>query len=350
MAACAEAGAAVCHLHVREEDGSPSSRPELFVEALDLIRERTPIVTMVSTGGAVWMPMEAPDDGPRRPAGPGRGRDGLDDFGEDAFVTVPADARRVVERAVELGIGLEAEMFDVGHVVAAVRLLGRGELPPPLRANVVFGVPGGIDATPEALEAMLRPLPPGTHWSITAVGQHQRRMLGLAILRGAGGIRVGFEDGVYLRRGVPAASNAELVADACRARAHARAPGRDGRRGAGAARLPAPGRVGLGRVRPRRADGRSSRAGRAASAAPPVSASPVPGRTSPSTSARSRRGRGDRRGDPCPRARGARGRSRRDPTRRGRADGRGGDASSATAACTCSSTTPASTRRDRSSR
>ena len=106
-------------------------------------------------------------------------------------------------------------MFDVGHVVQAVRMLERGELPPPLRANLVFGVPGGIDATPEALEAMLRPLPRDTHWSITAVGRHQRRMLALAILRGAGGIRVGFEDGVYLRRGVLASSNAELVADAC---------------------------------------------------------------------------------------------------------------------------------------
>ena len=94
-------------------------------------------------------------------------------------------------------------------------MLERRELPSPLRANLVFGVPGGIDATPEALEAMLRPLPPDTHWSITAVGRHQRRMLGLAILRGAGGIRVGFEDGVYLRRGVLAGSNAELVADAC---------------------------------------------------------------------------------------------------------------------------------------
>ena len=62
---------------------------------------------------------------------------------------------------------------------------------------------------------MLRPLPTDTHWSITAVGRHQRRMLALAILRGAGGIRVGFEDGVYLRRGELASSNAELVADAC---------------------------------------------------------------------------------------------------------------------------------------
>jgi 3-keto-5-aminohexanoate cleavage enzyme len=136
-------------------------------------------------------------------------------FGDDVFVTIPADARRVIERAHELGIGLEAEMFDVGHVVAAVRMLDRGQLPPPFRANLVFGVPGGIDASPEALDAMLRPLPPETQWSITAVGRHQRRMLALAALRGAGGIRVGFEDAVFLRRDLLAASNAELVADAC---------------------------------------------------------------------------------------------------------------------------------------
>ena len=215
VAACAEAGASVCHLHVREEDGSPSSRRELFDEAIALIRERTPIVTMVSTGGAVWMPMEERLTGLE--AGPDLAgvETGSMNFGEDPFVTVPADARRVVARAEELGIGLEAEMFDVGHVIAAVRMLERGELPPPLRANLVFGVPGGIDATPEALEAMLRPLPSGTHWSVTAIGRHQRRLLALAILRGAGGIRVGFEDGVYLRRGVLASSNAELVADAC---------------------------------------------------------------------------------------------------------------------------------------
>jgi 3-keto-5-aminohexanoate cleavage enzyme len=215
VAACAEAGASVCHLHVREEDGSPSSRRELFEEAVALIREQTTIVTMVSTGGAVWMSIEERITGLEARPDLAGVETGSMNFGEDPFVTVPADARRVVERATELGIGLEAEMFDVGHVVSAVRMVERGELPPPLRANLVFGVPGGIDAAPEALAAMLRPLAPGTHWSITAVGRHQRRILALAILHGGGGVRVGFEDGVYLRRGVLAASNAELVADAC---------------------------------------------------------------------------------------------------------------------------------------
>src|SRR5262249_22487693 len=216
VAACAEAGASVCHLHVREEDGAPSSRPELFVEAIALIRERTPIVTMVSTGGAVWMPMEQRMTGLEARPDLAGVETGSMNFGEEAFTTLPADARRVVERAGELGIGLEAEMFDVGHVVAGVRMLERGELPPPLRANLVFAVPGGIDATPEALDAMLRPLPPSTHWSITTIGRHQRRMLAVAVLRGAGGIRVGFEDGVYLRRGGLASSHPPLVPDADR--------------------------------------------------------------------------------------------------------------------------------------
>jgi 3-keto-5-aminohexanoate cleavage enzyme len=215
VAACAEAGASVCHLHVREVDGSPSSRRELFEEAIALIRERTPIVTMVSTGGAVWMSIEERRTGLEAMPDLAGVETGSMNFGEDPFVTAPADARRVVDRATELGIGLEAEMFDVGHVVTAVRMVERGELPLPLRANLVFGVPGGVDAAPEALASMLRPLAAETHWSITAVGRHQRRMLALAILHGSGGVRVGFEDGVYLRRGTLAASNAELVADVC---------------------------------------------------------------------------------------------------------------------------------------
>ena len=212
--ACAEAGAAVVHIHVREEDGSPSSRPELFAETIERIRAGSPMITMVSTGGAVSMSMEERMTGLEARPDLSGVETGSMNFGDDLFVTSPPDSRRVVERATALGIGLEAEMFDVGHVVQGVRMLERGELPAPLRANLVFGVPGGIDASPEALSAMVRPLPAGTHWSITAVGRHQRRMLALALLNGAGGIRVGFEDGVYLRRGVLAASNAELVADA----------------------------------------------------------------------------------------------------------------------------------------
>jgi 3-keto-5-aminohexanoate cleavage enzyme len=80
-----------------------------------------------------------------------------------------------------------------------------------MRINLVFGVPGGIDASPEALNAMLRPLPPETFWTVTCIGRHQPRMLALGCLLGAPGIRTGLEDAVYLSRGVLAPSSAALV-------------------------------------------------------------------------------------------------------------------------------------------
>jgi 3-keto-5-aminohexanoate cleavage enzyme len=128
VAACAEAGASVCHLHVREDDGSPSSRPALFEEAVALIGDRTPIVTMVSTGGAVWMSIEERITGLEARSDLAGVETGSMNFGEDLFVTSPTDGRRVIQRATKLGIGLEAEMFDVGHVVQAVRMLERGVL------------------------------------------------------------------------------------------------------------------------------------------------------------------------------------------------------------------------------
>jgi 3-keto-5-aminohexanoate cleavage enzyme len=95
--------------------------------------------------------------------------------------------------------------------VSAVRWLDEGLLPSPMRINLVFGVPGGIDASPEALAAMVRPLPPETFWTVTCIGRHHQRLLGLALLMGAPGIRTGLEDVSYISRGVHAPSNAALV-------------------------------------------------------------------------------------------------------------------------------------------
>jgi 3-keto-5-aminohexanoate cleavage enzyme len=209
-----EAGATVSHLHVREPDGTPSGRLELFRETIDRIRADSEMLTMVSTGGAVGMGIDERSTGIE--AGPDIAgvETGSLNFGEEPFVTTPEQARGIIDRAVARKIALEVEAFDVGHVVAALRMVEQGQLPSPLRVNLVLGVPGGIDASPSGLRAMLDPLPAGTPWTVTAVGRHQRRMLALALLHGASGIRVGLEDNVYRRRGVLAGSNAELVEDA----------------------------------------------------------------------------------------------------------------------------------------
>jgi 3-keto-5-aminohexanoate cleavage enzyme len=207
----AEAGATVVHLHVREDDGTPSGRPELFKDVIERIRAGSDLLTMVSTGGSNEMTIAERTTGLEAQPDISGVESGSMNFGDDTFITPPQAGRGIIERATGAGIALEVEAFDVGHVISAIRWLEEGILPPPLRINLVFGVPGGIDASPEALAAMVRPLPPGSFWTVTCIGRHHPRMLALALLHGAPGIRTGLEDVAYLRRGVLAPSNAALV-------------------------------------------------------------------------------------------------------------------------------------------
>jgi 3-keto-5-aminohexanoate cleavage enzyme len=209
--AAAQAGASVVHLHVREDDGTPSGRPELFMDVITRIREGSRLITMVSTGGSNDMTIEERATGLEAHPDLSGVESGSMNFGDETFITPPPAARGIIERAMQAGIGLEVEAFDVGHVATAVRWLEDGVIPDPMRINLVFGVPGGIDASPEALAAMLRPLPPETFWTVTCVGRHHPRMLALALLHGAPCIRTGLEDAVYISRGVLAPSNAALV-------------------------------------------------------------------------------------------------------------------------------------------
>jgi 3-keto-5-aminohexanoate cleavage enzyme len=206
----AAAGATVVHLHVREDDGTPSGRPELFIDVMERIRAGSDLITMVSTGGSNDMTIEERTTGLEAKPDLSGVESGSMNFGDDTFITPPKAGRGIVQRALSLGIGLEVEAFDVSHVISAVRWLEEGLLPSPMRINLVFGVPGGIDASPEALAAMIRPLPPETFWTVTCVGRHHPRMLALGLLNGASGIRTGLEDAVYLRRGVLAPSSAAL--------------------------------------------------------------------------------------------------------------------------------------------
>jgi 3-keto-5-aminohexanoate cleavage enzyme len=222
--ACREAGAAVAHLHVREDDGTPSASADLFRQAVDGIRAACDIITMVSTGGAMGMTIEERSTGlEARPDMSGIETGSLN-FGRDLFPTLPHETEGIAARAAELGIPLEVEAFEIGHIDAAIDFARRGVLPAPLRVNIVVGCPGALAATSHNLTAAVAALPEDATWSVTAIGRHQTRMLTLGLLLGATCVRVGFEDNVYLRRGQLAASNAELVEQIA---AIARSLGRD---------------------------------------------------------------------------------------------------------------------------
>src|SRR5207244_101219 len=48
---CEQAGAAVIHVHCRDENERPTSRFEIFQETVDKIRKRTKLIVMTSTSG-----------------------------------------------------------------------------------------------------------------------------------------------------------------------------------------------------------------------------------------------------------------------------------------------------------
>jgi 3-keto-5-aminohexanoate cleavage enzyme len=224
---CREAGAAVIHLHAREPDGTPTQSRVRFKEFIEAIRARTDVIIQTSTGGAVGMTIEErcqplelrPEMATLNIASM--------NFGDDVFLNRRKDVEGVAGMIKERKITGEIEVYDVGHLDAARALLAKGLISAPLHFQFVLGIPGGIGATPRALEAMVAELahgfPADTTWAVAAVGRHQLPMAEVAIRRG-GHARVGLEDNIYLSKGVLAKGSHELVEQAA---GFARAAGRE---------------------------------------------------------------------------------------------------------------------------
>lgn len=222
-ARCADAGAAVIHLHVRKPDGSPSQSAELFGEAIEAIRAKTDVVVQVSTGGAVGMALEERLGGLACRPDMATLNCGTMNFGDDVFVNTRPQVRDLAGRIAASGAVVELECYEIGHLDEGLGLARAGLLPSPLHVQFVLGVPGGAGAREAVLRFLVSELPPGSHWGCAAVGRHQRPMTELA-LRLGGNARVGLEDNIYLEKGVLAEGSAPLVE---RAAAYARSLGRE---------------------------------------------------------------------------------------------------------------------------
>ncbi len=120
----------------------------------------------------------------------------------------------LLEAMRRLGIKPEHECFDLGHVGSLAPLLDMGLLDPPLHADFVMGVVGGVPASARNLAAMADNLPGGRHhWGVIGIGREQWMLVAAALTLG-GSVRVGLEDNFYLPGGEMARSNGELIAQA----------------------------------------------------------------------------------------------------------------------------------------
>jgi 3-keto-5-aminohexanoate cleavage enzyme len=211
---CCQAGAAIAHIHVRDpETGDPDFKIELFREVMDRIRHECDMIVNLTTSGLF---LSGPDLIEKRlqPVTLRPEICSLDlgsmNFPDAAFVNSPEWGKTAAERMREYGVKPEIEVFDVGHIYQATAWIKEGLIDDPPYFQLCMGVKWGIEATPENLLFMKSKLPPNARWSALGVGRAQLSMIALGILLG-GNIRVGFEDNVYLRKGVLAKSNAQLV-------------------------------------------------------------------------------------------------------------------------------------------
>jgi uncharacterized protein (DUF849 family) len=213
--ACAEHGASVIHVHIRDGAAQPTLDLGRLRETVTALREATDLVVQLSSGGAVTDPeaarlrvLDAEPDAASCTMG-------TVNFGADVFLNRWGFVVELHRRMREREIVPEYEIFDLGHLAALHRLLDKHG--PPygghVHCDLVMGVPGGMPGTVQALTAAVQLLPAGATFAATGVGRTTVPVL-LAALSAGGHLRVGMEDTLTFAPGQPVRDNAQLVARA----------------------------------------------------------------------------------------------------------------------------------------
>ena len=209
------AGAAVVHVHVREpKSGAPAFERDYFAEVVERVRAESDLLINLTTSG---FNIKGPDVGEQRlmplelkPDLCSLDVGSLNFRGGRVFVN-PADWVETAAKAMlEAGVKPEMEVFELGHIRQATDVIGKGLVADPPYFQLCLGIPWGAPADLETLMAMRSRLPQGAAWSALATGANQLPITTHALIMG-GHVRVGFEDNLYLSRGVLADSNARFV-------------------------------------------------------------------------------------------------------------------------------------------
>ncbi len=227
----AKAGAAIAHIHVRENDGKPSRRLELYKEVVDRIRSsETDIILNLTTGmggdldiGQGKNPLEF---GPLTDMANVSERIsnaeqflpeictldcGSLNFGDSSLIVVntPNDLRKAAKKLKEIGVKPEIEAFDTGNMWFGSQLYKEGLLSNPPMFQLCLGIPWGAPASPLVMKAMIDIMPKEAIWSGFAISKNQMPYVKKTVQMG-GNPRVGLEDNLYLSKG-KLATNPQLV-------------------------------------------------------------------------------------------------------------------------------------------
>ena len=209
---CWRAGAAVVHIHVRDEQERVTCDPERYRKVSDVIRASgADIIINWSTGGGAGLTTDEQRTAPVRLGPELASFDcGSTNFGQGVFINSPGFLERLAREMDEHLVTPEIEIFDTGMIQVAKDLIQAGLLRPPHWFQFVLGVRGAAPATARELTHMVDSLPPGSRWSVCAIGREQLPMNMIAMAMG-GHARTGLEDNIYYSYRQLATSNAQLV-------------------------------------------------------------------------------------------------------------------------------------------
>ncbi len=208
-----EAGASLVHVHVRNDDESPSSKPELFAQVQEGVRKHCPgMIIQFSTGG--------------------RGRDqtarasmlhlrpdmaslatGSVNFPTNIYENPPDFVEGLARSMLEYDIKPEIEVFDLAMLYNAANLAKKGLLKGAPHVQFVLGIANALPARRtvfDFLRSELAALMPEATWVAAGTGRFQWEV-NQWCLEAGGHVRTGLEDNIKFDSTRLAANNAELV-------------------------------------------------------------------------------------------------------------------------------------------
>ena len=209
-----EAGATLVHIHVRNDDESPSSDPERFGRVQEGVRTHCPgMIVQFSTGGRGRDQAARGNALDQRPDMASLST-GSVNFPTIVYENAPALVVDLATRMQRHGVLPEIEVFDLSHLHGAKRLVEAGLMNERPHVQFVMGVKNAMPAEEHLLDILLgelrRVLPHAT-WTGAGIGRNQALVMDWVLARGAHGVRTGLEDNVRVDKTRLASSNAELV-------------------------------------------------------------------------------------------------------------------------------------------
>ena len=220
---CWLAGAAIAHLHMRDDEGNGTMNKDKFAETVSLLHKNHPdcdVVLNMTTSGDLYATDETRQAHLEllRPEMASYDCGSMNWMNNALFINSPQFLEELGLHMQEWGVKPEIEAFDPGMIANAAYYLKKGVLKAPLHFQFCMGCANGIPGSMKNLLFMketMDALCPGSTWSCFGVGRSAMEMLYGAVVLG-GHIRVGMEDNVLYAKGQPASSNRQFVERAVR--------------------------------------------------------------------------------------------------------------------------------------